>query len=453
MASPKKKDIELWTARFSSRETEAAFQSFVFTRNLRANVGGALLGLFLFLIYVFSDYIDAVNPHQVAAVRLMAVAISAGLMSLLLLQRFRQYNDPIVTAVVTLMGVANNLIIALQPTLDSTYYIGMIQGYILFSLLLRLSFLSMAFVITFTQICFMIAVFSKGETSVAVLQSANVFMVGAISVVGVYFLQRYQREDFLKTETIRLQNSKLSVLLDDVRRDNERKLAAMNMLVHFVKTPLHQINGFSDIVMNSLDCDDDRISIGDGVEGARYIKSATANLTKSVNNLLTYHRLDDLEGSEAFEKISIDDLVYDFSDRIDSDIAVKVAGAAGDLVTEETALKTALACLSDYYNEEGRGVSTLAITLETRKTAVIIKLRDNGAAISDEQFDLEIKPLTKIENYLSSDTSETSMFLRTVARAAELCGGEFSHTSFEDGNEFAIVLPDRTLETMRKDAA
>ena len=127
------------------------------------------------------------------------------------------------------------------------------------------------------------------------VQIVVLMTMSVVCGIGSYLLQKFRRFDFQKALIIDGQNRQLKVLLEDAQRDNDRKLAAMNLLVHFVKTPLHQINGFSDIVMNSLDRDDGRISFDEGVEGARYIKDATANLSKSVNSLLTYHRLDDLE--------------------------------------------------------------------------------------------------------------------------------------------------------------
>lgn len=436
------REINPWSAHFESPEKEAAFQAFVYKRNLMGNVGGVSVVLFLFIIYIFSDYIDAVNPHEVVAIRLVAFAISLGLLSLLLIKRFRRHNDPIVTAIVTLLGLAVDAIIVLQPSLDNTYYIAIIQGCILFALILRLSFPSMAFVVGVTQLFFMMAAFAKEDKSAAILQSSNLLMVGIISIAGVYLLQRYQRADFQKSETIRVQNEKLNILLADAKRDSERKLAAMNMLVHFVKTPLHQIKGFSDIVMNSLDVEDDRISISEGVQGARYIKNATANLSRSVNNLLTYHRLDDIDGSQQYRMCSINDLIYDFSEGLSSDIDVEVKGSVNDISTEETVLKTAMECLASYYNEQQQKLSKLNIVLSDAPDGVVVTLLDDGPHLSDSKFESETRPLTKLDNYLTSDGSEMSMSLRTVARAIEICGGVFAYYARRDGNEFTILLKD-----------
>ncbi|GJL93638.1 MAG: hypothetical protein DHS20C05_00430 [Hyphococcus sp.] len=449
MSPVKKKDINLWTGRFASEKIESAFGDFVFSRNLAANVGGASLGLFLFVIYVFSDYIDAVNPNEVVAIRVVTFVIGAALMSLLLIKRFRPFHDPISAAVLILMGAAINLIVYTQPSLENTYYIALIQGFIMFSLFLRLSFISMVVVIASTQVTFVIAAFAHPDISNAVLQSINLLLVGVVCAIGVYLMQRYQRVDFLKSQTIQTQNAKLNILLDDAKRDNERKLAAMNMLVHFVKTPLHQINGFSDIVMNSLDVEEERISINDGVEGARYIKNATANLSKSVNNLLNYHRLDDVDGAQNFEDAPIDEMIYDFKEMLPVEMSVKTNGKAGMIRTDCSVFKTALDSLVNHYSEQSDNVSVLSIELEQNAGAVEITLRDDGPAIDNERFLQETKPLTKIDNYLTSDGAEMSMFLRTVARAVEICGGTFSWAPCDAGNCFIIRLSGEKSDGLR----
>ncbi len=440
MKTAKRGDIGLWSACFASRETEAAFGDFVFGRNLAANIGGAGLGLVLFVAYIFSDYIDAVNPDRVAAIRLATFAIGVLLMSSLLIEKFRKYHDPISATVLILMGAAINLIVYTQPSLDNTYYIALIQGFILFTLLLRLSFISMSTVIVSTQAFFVIAAFSHDGSRDTVLQSVNLLFVGLICITGSYLLQRYQRVDFLKSQTIQHQNTKLNILLEDARRDNERKLAAMNMLVHFVKTPLHQISGFSDIVMNSLDGEDDRISINDGVEGARYIKGATANLTKSINDLLAYHRLDDLDGRLSVDETSIDDLAYDFSELLSEDIDVRLEGSGGVIRTDDNALKTAFDSLAKHYHDPASGVSSVVIEISNKDGVVQTELRDNGKMLDEETFQRDTEPLTKISNYLTSAGSEMPMALRTVARALELVGGGFEHRSLTDGNLLILKL-------------
>ncbi len=431
--------INWLTAQFASEESEAAFQAFVFRRNLKNNVWGTLVGLALFTLYAFSDFIDATNPEEMVTIRLVTFVLALSIMALLLSKRFVKHHDVITAVVTILVASAMNLIIWRQPMLDNTYYIGLIQGFILFGLLLRLSFISMMTAAVACLAGFALATFTKPDIAAATLQFANLSGVAIICVVGVYLLQGYQRSDFLKALTIENQNQQLSVLLDDVRRDHERKLAAMNMLVHFVKTPLHQINGFSEILMSSLADQEKPVSDDSCVESARYIKDATTNLSNSVNRLLTYHRLDEIERQNEFDNVSIDEQLHDFSDMLDSDISVKIDGSAGAVKTIPVAMKTLFESLATFYNERASQAPSIEITLSVEdNVAACVIIRDNCSVLAHEKFLEDTKPLTKIDNYLTSAGSEMPMVLRTVARAVELVGGRFDHEPLADGNIFKI---------------
>jgi signal transduction histidine kinase len=431
--------INWLTAQFASEESEAAFQAFVFRRNLKNNVWGTLVGLALFTLYAFSDFIDATNPEEMVTIRLVTFVLALSIMSLLLTKRFVKHHDQITAIVTILVASAMNLIIWRQPMLDNTYYIGLIQGFILFGLLLRLSFISMMTAAAACLAGFALATFTKPDIAAAALQFANLSGVAIICVVGVYLLQGYQRSDFLKALTIENQNQQLSVLLDDVRRDHERKLAAMNMLVHFVKTPLHQINGFSEILMSNLAGEEKTESDDSCVESARYIKDATTNLSNSVNRLLTYHRLDEIERQNEFDNVSIDEQLHDFSDMLDGDITVKIEGSSGSVNTIPVALKTLFESLATYYNEKASEAPSIEVALSTEGNAeVCVIIRDDSEVVVHEEFLENTKPLTKIDNYLTSAGSEMPMLLRTVARAVELVGGRFDHEPLADGNVFKI---------------
>ena len=125
-------------------------------------------------------------------------------------------------------------------------------------------------------------------------------------------MRRYQRYDFLKTQIINEQNTQLRELLKDIQDDHDRKIAAMNMLVHFVRTPLHQISGFSDVVLQTLSRQDENETLAPGLDGARYIKNASMDLTENVNRLLTYHRLDEYERADSWTPILIIEALSDY---------------------------------------------------------------------------------------------------------------------------------------------
>ena len=125
-----------------------------------------------------------------------------------------------------------------------------------------------------------------------------------------------------------------------------------------------------------------------------------------------------------------------------SDGDVSTEGSIGEIRTHEYAVKTAIQRLADYYNEKPDQVTALALVLERRADVASVALIDNGTPISAEQFAEGTKPLTMFENYLTGQGSDMPMALRTVARAAEVCGGEFRHEELPTGNKFVLSFRD-----------
>lgn len=429
------------TARFVSKKTEAAYQSFIFEGDWRNNIYVLIIGVAISTLYFGLDIVTLEGWAHSTVVRIGLALICGAILFAAHFSQRRVLRESAPLAIVIVLGTGNSAIIYFFTELEHAYYVGLVQEIVFACFLLRMSFMKTVAAMAGILTAFVIVASLKGGTE-ANLQIVVLSTMTVVCAIGSYLLQKFRRFDFQKRLIIEEQNKRLKELLEDVQRDNERKLAALNLLVHFVKTPLHQINGFSDIVLNSLDGEEGSISHKEGVEGARYIKNATANLSKSVNSLLTYHRLDEAERHRQYEDVDIDAAFADFSEMMSSDVKVKLEGKAGALLTVPAAIKTAVECLSDYYVESLNGATSLDLTLSRADGAARIVLRDNGRTLTKDEFQEKTKPLTKIDSYLTSAGSQLPMLLRTVARAVDLCGGAFGHAPQGAGNEFVITLPE-----------
>ncbi len=435
--------IRLINGRFASSQTEAAYQAHVFERHLKSNIWSTMLALLLFVAYTPSDFVDSAKPMQSVAVRLSIFFCGAGLLSLLAHKKIAPYYDAICTTIVALIGVGFIINIGLQPTLNNTYYIGIIQGIIFFSLLLRLHFLSTAIALSTSFTGFIFVAFSKGDNTAAALQTANVAMVAITCLAGVYFLQRYQRADFVKSQIIQQQNDKLTELLADARRDQNRKLAALNMLLHMVRTPIHQISGFTDIMLSKLStaANDSEDQIGsECLDSANYIKAASDSLRQNVSKLLSYHKLDELERSAAPEEIELEDFLWDHTALIEEDIDISIDCDVTSLTVDRRILQTAIDHLVNNFEHHKEEISTLSINARANQDNIAITFKDDGPGIDAEKFKSAIKPLNEIENYLNGDGSSPTMGLRSVARVMEIAAGRFEYT-YDNGSLFSITFP------------
>lgn len=439
------KRIHPITARFASKETETAYQAFIFEGDWRNNIYVMASGFIIYGLYAVLDASTLVEWRAAALVRLSAVLSCFSLLFVARTEKFRRFRETAPLVTVVILGVNLNAIIFLYTNLEDAYYVGLVQECVFVCFLMRMSFAKTILALSsFVSLFAIVAIAKIGYTEFSV-QIVVMLTMATVCGIGSYLLQKFRRFDFQKTLIIDQQNKQLRRLLSDAKKDNQRKVAALNMLVHFVKTPLHQITGFSDIVMNSLTSDNDRHGSEACVESAQYIKDATANLARSVNSLLIYHRLDEVE-SRKEERASIENAITDLGELIGGEIKVETEGSIGEIKTYDYALKTAMQCLADYYNAAAEGVTTIALSLSRHEDCALLALCDNGRPISASRFEEETKPLTKIENYLSGQGSDMPMALRTVARAAEVCGGEFRYEELPDGNMFTLTFQDSTSQ-------
>ena len=287
---------------------------------------------------------------------------------------------------------------------------------------------------------FIAAVSGKSDAEQAVLQTVVLTTMFSICAFGIYLSERLRRSDFLKTRLIARQNDKLNEMLADVRLDNLRKVAAMNLLVHFVKTPVHQIVGFTDIITRALEAGAGEAS-KDSLEGARFIKSASRELSQNVSRLLAYYRLDEGVAGPPSNLVELDSLIRDYAEHLPDGFKVRFDCDKVAIVSRQTIVNAALAALVDHYStDSARG----ALEIQLRRSADGAELNavDDGPLLSQEEFACLTKPLDKLDHYLTANGSSMPMALRTAARAAELCGGYLSWRSEGGRNRLTLALKD-----------
>lgn len=443
--------FNLVKCRFASARTEAEYRAYAFLHNISNNRIGIVFGVTLFALYIVLDFINLENPVRAAAIRTVAVAISLGVFLSLTSGWAARRHEALTAFIVGVLGVSMNVIIALEPTLDNSYYVGLIQAGVILSFLLRVNFTASIVTLATMLIGFAIAVSGKVDVQEAMLQCIVLVTMFATCGFGIYLVERYRRNDFLKSRLIAQQNEALNQMLADVRQDNERKIAAMNLLVHFVRTPLHQIVGFTDLVSNAIEDSPDGRLPPNCVEGVQFMKSASRELSQNVARVLAYYQLDELSRRPAADAVDVAEIARDYADGAPEGVRIRVAPGTAAATTRAGALKAALKALIEHYATAGAS----RVDIEHARDGDLVRLRilDDGPPMTASQFDELARPLNKLASYLTSNGSSMSMALRTIARAAEICGGELSHHARPDGNEFILSLRDYPAAKMTAPAA
>lgn len=432
--------INKLTARFDSAEIENEFRAYVFPGNLRNNQVTMSIAIPFFGSYAIMDFLTLPNPQASILVRVAVVAVCAIALAMFHLPILRKHHESACALMVAAMGSVVAFIVTQDTSLDSSYYVGLIQGGVFLSFLLRLDFAKSLSVLAYFLFAYVVATSGSPFKQQAAIQAMILATNLATCAFGIYLLQIYRRRDFEKTKLIARQNEKLNDLLADVQRDNARKVAAMNLLVHFVRTPVHQIVGFTDVISQSLN-EEGRETPQECLDSVRIIKSASRELSQNVARLLAYYRLDE-KADEAPSLIELDLLLRDYMEHFPPDFKVSANFEKVAIVNRPAIVAAAIAAFLDRYAEDADAAVAVSFSLARNGDSAAITVRDNGAPIEKDEFLRKTRPLDKLDHYLSANGSSMSMALRTVARAAQLAGGELTHATENGGNAFRLTFSD-----------
>ncbi len=388
--------------RFADGTTEADYQKFAFARNLSANKIGMLVGIPLFSLYAILDFVNLSDPMNAVLTRIMAAAISFAVVFSFRWKIVARNHEMWTAFVVSILGAAMLLIIWGEPSLENSYYVGLIQAGVMLSFLIRISFDRAMTPLILMLIGFFVAVHRKEDSQEALLQSMILFTMFAICAFGIYLSERARRLDFLKSRTIALQNQKLNEMLADVQQDNARKVAAMNLLVHFVKTPIHQIVGFTDVIKRQIEGFGPAIGRNESLESATFIQSASRDLSRNVSKLLAYYRLDE-KVSTGLDLIELDALILDHLDRLDAPPALKLEKVA--IVNRRDIVSIALQTMIERYVDNEESAALVEVRLERVETAATLIFIDKGAAVSGEETQRRCRRNRCVANAAMTPTS------------------------------------------------
>ena len=336
-----------------------------------------------------------------------------------------RFHESLTVSVVILFGAVMNVIIGAEGSLENDYYVGLVQAAVILSFLLRVGLRPSVGALFLLLSGFALAAVQSPDEKEITLQIVVLATMFLTCAFGIYFIERYRRTAYLQAKTIEVQNAQLAGMLEAAEADNRRKIAAMNTLVHFVRTPVHQIVGFTDVVVAELQAAGD--AARESLEHAERIRSAAGELSNNVARLLTSHRLDEAHLSPP-ERIGLrdlfDDLRYELEDAYETVDAP--TSAAGALLNHRSALTTAVEALGAFFKERAREAGParkVAIAFAIDDRGVLLTLADDGQAMSAEDFAGAAAPLTALSDYLSMTGSRMPMALRTAVRAIEVCGG------------------------------
>ena len=230
----------------------------------------------------------------------------------------------------------------------------------------------------------------------------------------------------------------INALSEEVARSGKLQTEFISSVSHELRTPLTAIGGWAETLGY------DEAIRGDSRRGVEIIARETGRLSKMVEELLEFTRIQDGRFRLNMERVDIaaevEDAIFTYSRLFQkNDIALRYEGAAEDLPMIEgdpERLRQVLLNLLDNAVKYGSGGGDVEVTLGAEEDRVRITVRDHGPGIPDAEL-----PRVKEKFYKGSGKARGSgIGLAVCEEIVTRHGGTLTIANAPDGGVCATVL-------------
>lgn len=215
---------------------------------------------------------------------------------------------------------------------------------------------------------------------------------------------------------------------------------------HELKTPLHAISGYAELIEKGLVKDDDIKSF------AEKIRIESVRLTNLVEDIINLTRLDNGVDDTEEEECDLYRIAENAIDSLEvaafaSNITVTLDGTSAPMLGIPQMLYSIVYNLCDNaikYNHSGGSVK---VTIDQEYSKTILSVKDSGVGIPDECIDRIFERFYRVDKSHSKEVGGTGLGLSIVKHAVIIHNGKIDVNSrIGEGTEFIITLPIRKKE-------
>lgn len=209
---------------------------------------------------------------------------------------------------------------------------------------------------------------------------------------------------------------------------------------HEMRTPLTSIRGFSQTLLSSWD----RIDDDSKKKFIKIIEDQSNRLINLVENILTVSKTN--AGIVVYKKVEVNSVIekvvtllsQQYKDR--KIVFLKNSESLFSRLDEDK-LQQILTNLIDNACKYSPSGATVKVLSELSEDDVLIKIRDEGVGIKEEDFDKLFKKFSRLENHLTSTTQGNGLGLYITKQLVETLGGKITFESeFGKGTTFKITF-------------
>jgi signal transduction histidine kinase len=261
-------------------------------------------------------------------------------------------------------------------------------------------------------------------------------------------------EDKVKERTRRLQlsNERLKAIVHELREANKKTREASRLksqfianISHELRTPLNAIIGFSDVLLDDENLDDEQRDY------LHTILRNSENLLQLINDMLDLSKIEANKMEVVYQKVKIDELIkriYKLLSPLAKEKNVTMIienEVAPEIEVDKTKLRQILINLltnAIKFNKEGGLVKTTVSYLEEDSDYIKIEVMDTGIGIKEEDFDVIFDEFRQIDGTETRDFEGTGLGLAITKKYVEMLKGcIWVDSTPGEGSKFIFTLP------------
>lgn len=210
---------------------------------------------------------------------------------------------------------------------------------------------------------------------------------------------------------------------------------------HELKTPLHSISGYAELLKNNM------VKSGDIVPFADKIYTEAQHMIQLVEDIISLSHLDEGAGDMEWTEVDLYDLAEKAVSGLEAEagaaeVSIKLYGEHITLYGIPQLLYSIVYNLCDNavkYNKEGGEVT---VNVMKEENAAVFSVRDTGIGIPDSEQERIFERFYRVDKSRSKEAGGTGLGLSIVKHAVQLLGGKIAlHSAPEEGTTVTVTFP------------
>ena len=229
-------------------------------------------------------------------------------------------------------------------------------------------------------------------------------------------------------------------MTDSVRSEQMRREFTANVS-HELKTPLHSISGYAELMKNGM------VKQEDLCRFSGQIYSEAQRMIRLIDDIIRLSHLDEDKGETAAEKIDLYSIAVETASAFEAaakkaDVALTVSGESACIIGVPQQVRSIVQNLCDNAVKYNRPGGSVHVEVKCAPGQAILSVKDTGIGIPPEHQDRIFERFYRVDKSHSKEVGGTGLGLSIVKHAARLHHADIALKSeAEKGTEVTVIFP------------